>query len=260
MPARLFTKLWQELEEDEQPTITRGEVMARTGSSSSSTGVALHRAMQAGRLFSPARGFYVVVPAPRRHDGRVPPDWWLPDLMSHLGRHWYVGLLTAAARHGAHHQAPQHFQVVVDRRIQSSKLGTFDIDSFIDARAADSPTVEQLGAFGAVPVATAETTAFDLVAHMDRVGGPSHVATVLAELGLDPEALASQAQRRPVAVVRRLGHILGTAQPKLDVGGMEPRAQSNNDTTLLVPAGPDRGPIHKRWRLRSNASVEVDDL
>lgn len=37
--------------------------------------------------------------------------------MRALGRDYYVSLLTAAAMHGAAHQAPQVFQVMVDRHV-----------------------------------------------------------------------------------------------------------------------------------------------
>ena len=77
----------------------------------------LSRLRRQGRLFSPARGLHVAVPPEYRSWGVVPASWFIDAMMQHLGRSYYVGLLTAAAVHGASHQHAQVFQVMVDRQL-----------------------------------------------------------------------------------------------------------------------------------------------
>ena len=43
-------------------------------------------------------------------------------MMAHLHRGYYVALLTAAAMHGAAHQAPQSFQVITEKDVPDRDL------------------------------------------------------------------------------------------------------------------------------------------
>ena len=67
---------------------------------------AVARAVSKKRVFSPCRGFYVVVPEEYRLWKAVPQEVYLDRMMQYLGRSYYVSLLSAAERHGAAHQAP----------------------------------------------------------------------------------------------------------------------------------------------------------
>jgi hypothetical protein len=60
------------------------------------------------------RGFHVIVPPEYRSLGCLPPEQFAPALMETLGMPYYAGLLSAAQFHGAAHQRPQVFQVVVE--------------------------------------------------------------------------------------------------------------------------------------------------
>ena len=77
------------------------------------------------RLVRIRSGFFVIVPLEYRASGVLPADWFIADLMAYLEQPYYVGLLSAAALHGAAHQQPQQFQVVTtapQRRIQKNNL------------------------------------------------------------------------------------------------------------------------------------------
>ena len=84
----------------------RTEALKTLGISRVALKHALWRLARAGRVATPRRGFYVIVPPEYRVAGCPPADWFIDDLMAHLGRPYYVGLLTAGALHGAAHQAP----------------------------------------------------------------------------------------------------------------------------------------------------------
>ena len=53
--------------------------------------------------------------------------------MAHLSQPYYVALLSAAAYHGAAHQKPQVFQVMVPRRAAASSAEGFAWTSSRDA-------------------------------------------------------------------------------------------------------------------------------
>jgi len=94
----------------------------------------------------------------------VRPDWFIDDLMNFLEQPYYVGVLTAAALHGASHQQPQEYQVVVakpDRAIRTAKL---NIRFFLKKSMAQAP-VERVKAYtGFLAVSTPAVTALDVSA------------------------------------------------------------------------------------------------
>lgn len=95
-------------------TFDTAEAARRTGLSRDHVHGALKRLADAGQIFSPARGFYVIIPPEFRTWGVVPASYFVHPMMAHLGRRYYVALLSAAEMFGVAHQRPQVFQVVVD--------------------------------------------------------------------------------------------------------------------------------------------------
>ena len=96
-------------------TFTRAEGASGKDRSDVALEAALRRLKRRGRIASPRRGFYVLVPVEYREAGCPPANWFIDDLMRFLKQPYYVGLLSAAAIHGAAHQQPMVFQVVTDR-------------------------------------------------------------------------------------------------------------------------------------------------
>src|SRR5687767_6583861 len=96
-------------------TFTTTEARTALAVSPAALKVALNRLARQKLIVSPAKGFYVIVPPEYRSLGSLPADQFIPALMSHLRLPYYAGLLTAAQYHGAAHQRPQEFQVMLDR-------------------------------------------------------------------------------------------------------------------------------------------------
>ena len=102
--------------------------------------------------------------------------------MTALKQRYYVGLLSAAALHGAAHQAPHEFQVVTDKPTRAMVLGNARIFFITKKGMANTPTVPIKTPTGDVRVSTPEATALDLVRYPQHAGSLSNVATVLADL------------------------------------------------------------------------------
>src|SRR2546426_2353709 len=162
-------------------------------------------------LFSPAHGLYVAVPPEYRNLGVVPADWFIDAMMNHLGRPYYVGLLTAAAMHGASHQAPQVFQVITDRSylVRKRDVGRTRLRFYSSKTVDQDPTTRITVPSGYVTVGTKETTVVDLVGKPRASGGLSNVATIIREIGeLKGSDLARVASRRGRAIARRVGWLV----------------------------------------------------
>jgi predicted transcriptional regulator of viral defense system len=215
---------------------------------------------RAGRLFSPAKGLYVVVPPEYRSWGVIPADWFIDPMMRHLGRSYYVAFLSAAARHGAAQQAPQAFQVVVDRHLEDRDLGRVRL-RFVkvgNIEHADRQTMSSHT--GPYVVATREMTAVDIAWRPGEGGGVSNVATVLRDIGaLNGEQIAKLATARGRATARRLGWLLASFRSDVDTFWLKQVARPNEGSpAMLVPGNRPRGPVDRDWGVRLNGAVEPE--
>jgi predicted transcriptional regulator of viral defense system len=215
---------------------------------------------RAGKLFSPARGLYVVVPPEYRSWGVVPAEWFIDPMMRHLGRSYYVAFLSAAARHGAAHHAPQVFQVVVDRHLESRDLGRVRLRFVKSSDIAHSDRETMNSHTGSYLVATREMTAVDMAWRPREGGGMGNAATVLRDIGnLDGERLARLATTRGRGTARRLGWLLERFRPDVDTFWLKQVARpTEGSPAVLVPGNRPRGSLSSTWGLRLNGTVEPD--
>lgn len=198
----------------------------------------------------------------RRRSHQTPATWFIDDLMRHLGRSYYVSLLSAAALHGAGHQQPMALQVIVDAPEREITVGRVRIEFHASGRVREAATIRMQTETGTMNVATPETTAFDLVRYPAASGYWNTIATVLVELAdiLDLKHLAAGADRVARTDVQRLGWLL-------DHIGESSLADSLADTLRgkrlqHVPLTTGRestdAPLNERWKILENDSVEVD--
>lgn len=247
--------------------ISQGRYWVSTAEAAELTGVptahvypGLQRLRRRGAMFSPARGFYVVVPPEYRSWGVLPGELFIDGMMRALGREYYVSLLTAAAMHGAAHQAPQVFQVMVDRHVAGRDIGRVRLRFYANEHLGEMRVEEHLLDTGRIRLATRETTLVDLVVHPDDAGGLSNIATVIVEIGdLDVTQLTRLARVRSRSVTRRLGWLLDQFRDDLELEPLREVARAGGGyPTRLVRSLPARGPIDPHWNLQINSDVEPD--
>lgn len=222
--------------------------------------VALARLRQKGQLCSPARGLYIVVPPDYRSWGVVPGEWFVDAMMRHLNRSYYVALLTAAAFHGASHQAPQVFQVMTDRYLANRALGRVRLRFHVNRHVDDDPVGQMSAATGYFKISTKETTIVDLVNHPKASGGFGNVASILKEIGgLDGSVLARIASRRGRTLTRRVGWLVEHFGQANDLEALRQAARVElGEPALLDPSSTRRGRADLTWSIRVNADVEPD--
>jgi predicted transcriptional regulator of viral defense system len=243
--------------------VTTDDIEGAIGPSSNPSG-RLAGLRRQHRLVSAAKGLYLVIPAEYRNWGSLPADWFIDALMRHLDRQYYVGLLSAAAIHGASHQAPQLFQVMVAERVRARSLGRVKLRFYRSGVLKDM--IERQGVerrpthTGEYSVSSPELTAIDLVEYQREAGGLNNVATVLSELeDLHGDVLGRLAEGRPQSVIRRVGWFLdryGRANQLDSVAALV--VPDREHPTPLEPDGSSTGPFHARWNLLENAEIEPD--
>lgn len=257
-----YANLWDRLIAEGQSTFTVADIEDRTGTSTSAVHAALKYATDRHRLFSPARGLYVIVPAEHRPTGVVPAAHFIDPMMKHLGVDYYVALAAAAQWWGAAHQAPQVFDVVTSRHVLDRDVERVRLRFHTSTRLDTEDVRRVAGPRTMVNVASPNLTAVDLVARPKLVGGLSNVATIVAELpDLDGQRLAALVAQRSRSNARRLGWVLELVRDDLDLHDVRALADPDHgQPTLLATDGSRKGARDGRWGVIVNTTVEADSL
>jgi predicted transcriptional regulator of viral defense system len=258
----ILHKWVESLPEQGRYVFTRADAEAVAGASAPAVKMTLYRLKKRGLIVSPRREFFVVVPREYRAAGSPPASWFIDELMRHRGRQYYVGLLTAAALHGAGHQQPIAFQVVTDaveRDVQVGRIRVeFHFSNLIDTAATELMKTET----GSMVVSTPATTAFDLVHFSAACGSWSNIATVLTELAekINPDDLARGAERVARSDVQRLGWLLDLMEEAPLADALKKTLQGKRllPTPLTHAFETANAPLDRRWRVIVNDEVESD--
>jgi predicted transcriptional regulator of viral defense system len=244
-------------------TFTRQEAMSALGLSRKAFNRVAGRMSSRKKVARIHGEFYLVVPLEHAAVGIVPADWFIVDLMKHLGRPFYVGGLSAAEYHGAAHQRPQNYQVVTNRPLRGISCRGMGIRFFAKRDVERTPVQQVKGVTGYIPVSTPEATALDLLRYSRQVGGLDHVLTVLQELAevMDSARLVQAAEADgKVAYAQRLGWLLERTNFAAKAGKLAKWVKAQKPfIAKLEPSLPIRGiKRDERWMLLINIEVEGD--
>lgn len=252
----------ERLPEGGRYVFSRAAVEAVAGGASGGIQATLRRLKKRGVVVSPRRGFYVLVPPEYRAAGCPPATWFIDDLMRHLGRRYYVALLSAAALHGAAHQQPMAFQVIANAAERAIELGRVRIELHASNLVAGAATQTVQTETGTMVVATPETTAFDLVRFPSAAGYWSNIATVLGELAekLEPTRLAAGMDRVARSDAQRLGWLLDLLAERALADALARKLEGKRlvPTPLNTLRDASGAILDPRWHVLVNDEVEAD--
>lgn len=226
--------------------------------------MSLWRLSEKNRIVSPGSDFFVIVPVQYRKVGSPPALWYLNDWMKFISVNYYVGLLSAAAIHGASHQAVQETEVIVGRQIDNRTIDRIRFRFFYRKNVSNTPTQKWEVPTGYVFVSTPAATAIDIVRYMHKIGGPSHVATVLVELceKISPEELSEAILKMApeIPVLQRLGLILDIIQQNhlAEVVHKSSLFKAVRFVPLNTQIPISKKSIHPVWKVYLNDTVEAD--
>jgi predicted transcriptional regulator of viral defense system len=231
----------------------------------------LNRLVTKKKIQSVWRGFWVVVPVEYGLKGVVDPIEYIAQLMNFLSQKYYIGLLSAAAIHGAAHQQPMELVLVTSSNHLREKVKNDVKISFVSKKEIPQKYLQQITVkSGYIPVSMPELTAIDLLLYIKNVGGINRVATVLSELAevIDFEKInVDFFQYANTADIQRLGYLLDTlgfieiadslfkktneANLKFRKYPLCIKKQSIKSTDL---------PADEKWKIIINEEIETDEL
>jgi len=230
----------------------------------------LYRLKNDGKIISPAKGLYVIVPPEHQPYGSIPAEELAAILMKHIDVDYYVSLLSAAAFYGAAHQKPARFQIITNKRIKHSlEFGRVKLEVIYKKSLADLPTQDFTVSTGYLKVATPELAAIDLLNYPRRSGGLNHIATVLSELveSIDENKMILLAEKITEKYqLQRLGYILENIETMDDdktnhiIVKLEEYLSDKMKAYIpLASELPKTGfPRIKKWKIIENTEIESD--
>ena len=224
--------------------------------------MALYRQREKGRIVSPWRNFYMIVPEEYSLNGQVPAHLYIEQLMSYLGKEYYVCLLNAAALHGASHQAVMTFSVMTSApAIRSGVKNGLQMNFYSRKRMPMQYVVRRKAKTGFYNVSSPELTALDLVANQEHVGWLNRVAVVVGELAeaMDAEKMDVELMDYfPVADVQRLGYILDVVLGERDLADaiFDRMGKNFRKAALKIGKSAEGCDYDRRWRLIINETID----
>lgn len=210
-------------------------------------------------------GFYVIIPPEHRNAGILPPEMFIGDFMRHLDRPYYVGLLSAAALHGAGHQQPQTFSVITTKpSIRPIECNSLKIRFPIKSEMPQTGIEQKKTPAGYIAVSSPELTALDLMTYLKQSGGIAAAMAVLEELAerLTPEKLRQVATAfEPSTALQRLGYIFDEILGEkclAEVLRAELQTRNGFHTPLSPSTNKSNYPINKKWKIYINVDLESE--
>jgi len=209
------------------------------------------------------QNFYVIVPPEYSALGTLPPDLFIDAMMKYLDKNYYVGLLSAAALHGAAHQQPTTFFVMSEfpapRNIANNKL---KIRFFSKQNILENGIIQKKTPSGRINVSSPELTAFDLLDNIKHFG-INRITTILMELYevMLPSKLSKITKLIDnKANTQRLGFILENVvgEEKLSNALYKIISKTNYTKVALSPLKKKTGELNDKWKIIINEQIEPD--
>ena len=192
-------------------TLTLTELKDNFDSSEKAILQNIYRLKSKNLLAQVRKEFYVILPPQYSTRGMIPPTLFIGDLMEFLQREYYVGLLSASSLHGAGHQQPMQFQVMIKKPpLRSVKNQKLDLHFYVKSKWQTEDIVEKKTETGYTQVSSPTLTAFDLVHDNKKIGGLNRIIPILADLveSIKSYELNRTARNQKVPDLQRLGYIL----------------------------------------------------
>jgi predicted transcriptional regulator of viral defense system/predicted nucleotidyltransferase component of viral defense system len=228
----------------------------------------LNRLVVKKKLQSVWRNFWVIVPVEYALKGMVDPIEYIAQLMNYIGKNYYIGLLSAAAIHGASHQQPMELMIITDTNHLRNKVKNDVKISFAGKKEIPQQYLQQITVrSGYIPVSTPELTAIDLLLYSKNVGGINRVATVLSELAevIDFEKVSLDFfQNTDTANVQRLGYMLDLLGYNETADTLLRKAKETNLKFRKYPLCIKRktvdlseSPFDNKWKIIINEKIDL---
>jgi len=222
----------------------------------------LYRLKCKNQLAQVRKEFYVIIPPQYTNRGMVPPTLFISDMMDFLNRDYYVGLLSAAALHGAGHQQPMEFQVMTKkpplRKIKNQKL---NLNFFTKGDWKEELIIKIKTETGFINVSTPELTAFDLVNYNKKIGGVNRIIPILEDLteSMKPQELERISKNQKIPSIQRLGFLIDQMGNEILSSSLYSSIKNRilHKIPLSLAHNCKSGLVNQKWKVIVNTDIDI---
>lgn len=228
----------------------------------------LDRLSKKEKVVSIFKGYYIIIPPQYSSKGILPAAMFIDGLMKFLERKYYVGLLNAAALHGASHQQPQEYFIVTSYPVLRTTNKKGLKINYISTRQLppESLTEKKKTEAGYITVSNPLLTAIDLINYEKKIGGLNRASTVINEL-LETvkrnDVKEELINYTSVSSLQRLGFVLEEVLNKQDIAErIFSLCKKAGIKFYLIPlkasGKKDKEILNEKWKLMINTKIEID--
>lgn len=223
----------------------------------------LYRLKSKKKIVQVRKEFYTLLPPEYIHQGVLPTNLFIDDMMVSLEKDYYIGVISAAALYGASHQQSMETFVITQkpalRNVKNKKLKI----NFLVKNEWSNEDINKIKTdAGYIRVSSPELTALDLLYYIDKIG-INRVFTIIEELSevLKPSKLYKTAKKyNQLAAIQRLGFLL---ENELGNEGLAkaiyPLIENKKGGNIpLIPGKNKEGEVNNKWRIIKNITIESD--
>jgi len=241
--------------------VTLGELKNRFASSEKAIKQSIFRLKNKNHLAHVRKEFYAIIPPQYSNRGMVPSTLFIDDLMKHLNRDYYIGALSAAALHGAGHQQPMQFQVMIKKPpLRSIKNKKLNIHFFVKSRWQREDISEIKTDTGYIKVSSPSFTAFDLVHYHKKIGGLNRIIPILEDLTecIKPSDLNRTASHQRIPDIQRLGYLFEQLGNEKLANTLFKRIQKKSlrEIPISLAHADSKGEPDPKWKIVINAELD----
>ncbi len=196
----------------------------------------------------------------------LPTYWFIDNLMRYIGMSYYVGLSSAAALHGASHQQPQIFQVIISSQIRDIKVKGIKIKFFVKKNIKmNNLILDKKTETGIIKISNPSLTAIDLVKYVNKIGGWNNIATIIAELNekIDPKQIIEITKNEEsLSNIQRIGYLLEFLGDKNKSNIINKFLENKNTNPIPLDSSIPikNNNLNNKWNIYINRDIEIDEL
>src|SRR5690348_31169 len=222
---------------------------------------ALYRLKIKKRITQIRKSFYAILSPEYSKQGIIPASLFIDDMMKSLGRHYYVGLISAAALHGAAHQQPMEYFVVIEKpALRDIKNKKVKINFYVKKKWQEEDIMQIKTDAGNINVSSPELTGMDLLYYQESTG-INRTYTILQELAAEMKvsSLIKTAREYPqTAAIQRLGYLLDRElhEQKLAAALLKILNERKLFPMRLAANKSKEGEMDNKWKVIKNIILE----
>lgn len=223
----------------------------------------LYRLKTKNKIVQIRKEFYTILPPEYANQGMLPASLFIDDMMNALQKEYYIGLISAAALHGASHQQSMETYIITKkpalRDIKNKKL---KINFFVKSEWNKENLVQIKSDAGYMNVSSPELTALDLLNYVSGIG-MNRVVTILEELVevITSKDLKKVAMTYPQkAAIQRLGYLFDEILDSKKLGTvLYTTINGSKGTNIpLMPGRNKKGTVNSKWKIIHNINIDSD--